>query len=147
MSDSEISLVYRGAPRGLRRRELRRFAESLSAAIAGGRGFTCLIARDDELRRLNRDFRGKDSATDVLSFPSSSRETLGDIAISADRAAEQAQSLGHAVDQEIRILMLHGVLHLLGLDHETDKGRMARMERRYRIELGLPAGLIERVAR
>jgi probable rRNA maturation factor len=146
MSDSEISLIFRGAPRRLRRRELKRFAESLSADIAGGRAFTCLITRDEELQRLNRGFRGIDDSTDVLSFPSSSPDTLGDIAISADRASEQAQARGHAVDQEIRILMLHGVLHLLGLDHETDKGRMARMERRYRIRLGLPAGLIERAA-
>jgi probable rRNA maturation factor len=147
MSDPEISLIFRGAPRRLRRRELRRFAESLSAGIAGGRVFTCLITRDEEVRQLNREFRGSDNATDVLSFPSASPGTLGDIAISADRAAEQARSLGHAVDQEIRVLMLHGVLHLLGLDHETDKGRMARMERRYRIQLGLPAGLIERAVR
>jgi probable rRNA maturation factor len=147
MSDSEISLIYRGEPKRLRRRELKRFAESLSAGIAAGRGFSCLIARDEELRRLNRDFRGADYATDVLSFPCPSDDWLGDIAISAERAAEQARALGHAVEQEIRVLMLHGVLHLLGLDHETDRGRMARMERRYRIRLGLPAGLIERAAR
>ncbi len=145
MSETELALIYRGAPSRLRRRELGRFARTLASRVAGGRGFTCLITGDAEVARLNREFRGRDCATDVLSFPSGAPAgSLGDIAISAARAAEQARELGHTIDEEVRVLMLHGVLHLLGMDHETDRGRMARAERRYRRELGLPAGLIER---
>ncbi len=69
---------------------------------------------------------------------------MGDIAISYARARVQARRFGHAPEDELRILMLHGVLHLVGLDHETDSGKMARAERRWRVRLGLPNGLIER---
>jgi probable rRNA maturation factor len=69
---------------------------------------------------------------------------LGDIAISVNRAEEQAARFGHTPNEEVGILMLHGVLHLLGMDHEKDKGAMARAEKRWRSELGLPAGLLER---
>ena len=120
--------------------------------MAGSRAFDCLITGDTELRRLNRDFRGKDYATDVLSFPA--EETpgtdkqktgrLGDLAISFQRARAQAGEFGHSIEDEVRILMLHGVLHLMGMDHETDRGRMARAEKRWRTHLGLPGGLIER---
>jgi probable rRNA maturation factor len=118
----------------------------LESELTGGRPFTCLITGDPELRRLNREFRRQDCATDVLSFPS--RQTLGflgDIAISFERAQRQAAEYGHAVGTEIEILMLHGVLHLLGMDHEKDRGRMARAEDKYRARFGLPRGLIERV--
>jgi probable rRNA maturation factor len=71
--------------------------------------------------------------------------SLGDIAISLARARRQAREFGHTTQQEIRVLMLHGVLHLLGLDHESDHGNMARAEKRWRARLGLPNGLIERV--
>jgi probable rRNA maturation factor len=71
---------------------------------------------------------------------------LGDIAISMARARAQARRYGHGVEIEVRILMLHGLLHLLGMDHEADGGRMARAEKRWRARLGLPEGLIERVA-
>jgi probable rRNA maturation factor len=97
-----------------------------------------LIAADKDLRALNRKFRGKDDATDVLSFPPD------DIAISFDRAAAQAAEMQHSVEDEVRILMLHGLLHLAGMDHDTDKGAMARSEARWRKRLGLPSGLIER---
>jgi probable rRNA maturation factor len=70
---------------------------------------------------------------------------LGDIAISLARARAQAREFGHAIEQEVQILMLHGVLHLMGHDHETDSGAMARAEKRWRAKLGLPNGLIERV--
>ena len=93
---------------------------------------------------MNREFRNQDHATDVLSFPSD--HTLGDIAISLDRAREQASALGHTAQQELQILLLHGLLHLTGLDHENDRGEMARAERRWRKHFGLPAGLIERVS-
>ena len=90
------------------------------------------------MRRLNRQFRGKNYATDVLSFPPD------EMAISLDRAAAQAKELGHSLDAELRILMLHGALHLCGMDHENDSGEMRRAETRWRKRLGLPAGLIER---
>jgi probable rRNA maturation factor len=142
MSDSEELVLFRRAPGSLPRRELREFAGSLRDAVARGREFHCLITDDRELRRLNRQFRGADYATDVLSFPSDDAGWLGEIAISADRAAEQAREFGHSRADEIRILMLHGVLHLLGMDHERDRGEMARAEARWRRQLRLPAGLI-----
>ena len=90
-----------------------------------------------ELRRLNRDFRKQDRATDVLSFPSrQSLGFLGDVAISFEHARRQAAEYGHPVSQEIEILMLHGVLHLLGMDHEKDRGQMARAESKWRAALG-----------
>jgi probable rRNA maturation factor len=114
--------------------------------VAKGREFSCLLTNDEEIRTLNKQFRKKDKTTDVLSFPALPESgDLGDIAISVDRAVAQAREHGHTVEQEIEILILHGLLHLLGYDHETDEGRMARAERRWRKSLGLPAGLIERV--
>jgi probable rRNA maturation factor len=119
--------------------------------VAKGRPFDCLLTGDAELRRLNGRFRGEDCATDVLSFPSAiatrsgpAAGPLGDIAISVARARAQGRRLGHSTETEIRILMLHGVLHLCGMDHESDRGGMARAEKRWRTRLGLPGGLIER---
>ena len=129
-------------------RGLRRFAASLSKQVTGGRPFCCLITSDKELQKLNRDFLGKDYPTDVLSFPTGQPEgSLGDLAISEDRAREQAARLGHSVDEEISILILHGLLHLQGMDHEADRGRMRRAETAWRRQLQLPAGLIERTRR
>ena len=121
----------------------------LAVEILPGRSVSCLITTDAELRELNRRFRGKDYATDVLSFPSNRQATRSpvlpdELAISFQRAAAQAAELGHGVETELRILILHGLLHLAGMDHETDKGDMARAESRWRKRLGLPAGLIER---
>jgi probable rRNA maturation factor len=135
-----------GLARAFSRRAARAFARRLEAEVTGGRPFTCLIAGDSQLRRLNRDFLNNDYATDVLSFPS--RQTLGflgDIAISFQHARRQAAEYGHGVGQEIEILMLHGVLHLLGMDHERDGGRMARAENKWRAFFGLPRCLIRRV--
>jgi len=149
MSSPEGStVVFRHIPAGVRPLALRRFARRLQRELCGGRSFVCLIAPDAELRRLNRDFRGQDYPTDVLSFPvahPSASDALGDIAISHQRASAQAREFGHPPETEIRILMLHGVLHLLGMDHESDGGRMARAEKRWRARLHLPNGLIERV--
>jgi probable rRNA maturation factor len=104
-----------------------------------------MIAGDRELLRLNREFLGKDYPTDVLSFPSGQPGGgLGDMAISIERAAAQSSEFGHTVFDELRILMLHGLLHLTGMDHERDRGAMARAERRWRKEFSLPNGLIER---
>ena len=108
-----------------------------------------LVTGSQELQKLNRQFRGKDKATDVLSFPAPPEAAdglAGDVAISADIAAENAQRLRHEAADEIKILLLHGVLHLAGYDHEHDDGEMARKEQRLRKVLGLPIGLIERTA-
>ena len=147
MSASEELVLFRRAPAGLPRRELREFAGSLRDLVADRREFHCLITDDRELRRLNRQFRGADYATDVLSFPANDDAGwLGEIAISAGRAAEQAREFGHSPADEIRVLMLHGVLHLLGMDHEKDRGRMARVEAKWRSRLRLPTGLIARAS-
>jgi probable rRNA maturation factor len=148
MSSPEGSSVqFRRAASDVRPRAVERFARKLQKEVAGGRAFDTLITGDAELRRLNREFRGKDSATDVLSFPAAPpgmSVLLGDIAISMGRARAQARAFGHSVEQEVGILMLHGLLHLLGMDHVSDTGRMARAERHWRIKLGLPNSLIDR---
>ena len=145
MPSQQTTLLFRSATPGLSRRDTRAFARRLESEVAGGRAFHCLITGDPELRRLNRDFRQQDYATDVLSFPAlESDGFLGEMAISFDRARQQAADYGHAVGREIEILMLHGLLHLLGMDHEADRGRMARAESKWRAALGLPRGLIER---
>jgi probable rRNA maturation factor len=114
-------------------------------APAKARGdLSVAIVSDRRMRALNRQFRGKDSVTDVLSFPSEDRGFLGDIVIAAGVAARQARDGGHSVQTELRVLSLHGLLHLLGYDHETDEGQMARTEARLRKKSGLPEGLIER---
>jgi len=149
MSSPEGSTVtFRRVPTDLSRSTIERFARKLQIEVAKGRLFDCLVTGDAELRRLNRDFRGQDHATDVLSFPSGTGLPaclLGDIAISLPRARAQAREFRHTTEREIQILMLHGLLHLLGMDHETDRGQMARVEKRWRARLGLPNGLIERV--
>jgi probable rRNA maturation factor len=155
------SVTFRRVPPSLRRAPIERFANTLQKEVVKNRSFDTLITGDAEIRRLNRDFRGKDYPTDVLSFPAAAPESrnplpngrgsdwsdrfLGDIAISLGRARAQAREFGHAIEQEVQILMLHGVLHLMGHDHETDSGAMARAEKRWRAKLGLPNGLIERV--
>ena len=123
MSPLEILLLFRRAPAALPRRDLKDFAQQLRQQVAGGRAFVCLITDDRELRRLNREFLQNDYPTDVLSFPSENAEgDLGEIAISSGRATAQALEFGHSVTQEIQILMLHGLLHLIGMDHESDAG-------------------------
>ncbi len=138
---------YRRRYSGIRPRTIEHLVVKIRDRVAKGREFHCMISGDAELRRLNRDFLGHDYATDVLSFPSGESSNIGDLAISIQRARAQAREFGHDVEQEIGILVLHGVLHLLGMDHEVDGGRMARAEARWRKELGLPNGLIERTSR
>jgi probable rRNA maturation factor len=145
MPASDDLVLFRRAPAGLERPALQEFAGMLRDRIAKGREFRCLITDDRELRRLNRQFLGADYATDVLSFPLRDNGLLGELAISADRAAAQAREFGHSRLDEIRILMLHGVLHLVGMDHQTDRGAMARAEARWRKKLNLPVGLIARM--
>jgi probable rRNA maturation factor len=138
-------VLFETPARGLRRRELQSFALRLQSEVAKGRAFCCLVSTDTHLQRLNQEFRQADYPADVLSFPAPSPDgALGDMAISAQRAVEQGARRGHDAHTEIRILMLHGLLHLLGHDHETDRGRMRRLETRWRKSLGLPTGLIER---
>lgn len=145
MSSDGSTFLFRNAPRGLDRKRLRQFLETLTLSLAAGRAFHCLLANDAELQRLNATFLGNDYPTDVLSFPSvAGEESLGEIAISSQRARAQASEFGHSVETEIEILLLHGVLHLLGHDHESDRGRMKRLERKWRAKLGLPLGLIDR---
>jgi probable rRNA maturation factor len=109
-----------------------------------------LVTSSAELRSLNRRFRGTDKPTDVLSFPSppptksQSRRVAGDVAISADIARANARRLGHSLGDEVKILVLHGILHLAGFDHEHDNGQMARRESQLRRQLKLEPGLIER---
>ncbi len=151
MSPDGTTIVFRRRPADVRPQALESFARKLQAQVARGRVFDCVITGDAELRRLNREFRGEDHATDVLSFPAAQAGSrggppahLGDLAISVARAREQARRNGHSTEQEVRILMLHGLLHLMGMDHENDSGSMAQAERRWRERLGLPNGLIER---
>lgn len=127
------------------------------AAPARARGEVVLaLVSDGRMRTLNRAYRGMDYATDVLSFPADSSplrttpdaaQFLGDIVIASGVATRQARTAGHSVQTELRVLALHGLLHLLGFDHETDDGRMARTERRLRRAAGLQEGLIERSPR
>ena len=145
MSDPAISVLFRRRGPAVKPPLVRKFARDLSRELAGARPFTCLITSDEDLRRLHCDFLAKDYPTDVLSFPTGAQlGTLGDVAISLDRARVQARERGHSLEDEVRILMLHGVLHLLGHDHETDRGRMRRLETAWRMRLGLPDGLIQR---
>ena len=124
---------------------LARWLRRVAPARARGH-VTVAIAPDARVRALNRRFRRKDEATDVLSFPAGEPGQLGDVVIAAGMAARQAREAGHPLPTELRVLALHGLLHLLGYDHETDDGRMARLERRLRRKGGLQEGLIERVA-
>jgi len=142
-SDAEIWRVL-----GLSRSGLSRFLHT-AQAIVGLRGeVDVLLAEDRTLRRLNREFRGKDKATDVLSFPAAAEvvdEFAGDLAISLDTASRQAKAHGHTLRDEVRVLLLHGLLHLQGMDHEVDNGEMAAREAVLRTRLRLPNSLIARV--
>ena len=139
---------------------LARWLAGVAPASARG-NVTIVLATDARVRKLNHDYRGKDYATDVLSFPTDddgapaaagaknvknakTARHLGDIVIARGVATRQAREVGHAVSTELRILALHGLLHLLGYDHERDAGEMARVERRLRRRGGLREGLIER---
>jgi probable rRNA maturation factor len=141
----------RSAPRSQRvpsSRTLARFLAQAQAAVRLRGQVTVLLTTDAAIRKLNRKFRGIDKATDVLSFPAESLpgfEVAGDLAISVPTAMRQAGEQGHGLSVEVKVLMLHGLLHLAGFDHETDTGQMARRERLLRGRLGLPQGLIERV--
>jgi probable rRNA maturation factor len=139
-------------------RTLSRFLREAQAAVRLRGLVSVLLTTDTAIRRLNRTFRGKNKATDVLSFPAAKlsqvskarpgtpahQQVSGDLAISVETARRQAGEQGHALAVELKVLMLHGLLHLAGYDHETDAGKMERRERLLRARLGLPQGLIER---
>jgi probable rRNA maturation factor len=126
---------------------LTRFLNRAKAAVGLEGEVDVLLTSDAELKSLNRAYRGKNKSTDVLSFPTPpeiSARHAGDLAISIDTAARQAATYNHPLDTEVKILVLHGLLHLAGEDHETDKGQMAAREAELRREFKLPNGLIER---
>jgi probable rRNA maturation factor len=150
MSEPGSKLLFRELPSHLKfspeeKRAIRAFARTASKRVVNRRTFTCVISDDRELRTLNAIFLGHDYPTDVLSFPmGETADNLGEIIISAERAQVQAAEFGHDRIDEIQILILHGLLHLAGMDHETDRGEMARVENKWREELGLPTSLIAR---
>ena len=126
---------------------LNTFITKAKRAVGLRGSLSVLLTSNRELRALNRQFRGKDKPTDVLSFPSEvvgARRFIGDVAISVEIAAQNAKRLGHSSADEVKVLILHGLLHLAGYDHEADEGEMARTEERLRKKLGLPASLIAR---
>ncbi len=134
---------------GLSRRGLSQFLRSAQIAVGLEGDVQVLLADDRRLRRLNRDFRGKDKPTDVLSFPAAPElqgKHAGDLAVSLETAQRQASEHGHSLREELRILLLHGLLHLAGMDHETDSGEMAAREGELRAALHLPTGLIARAS-
>lgn len=164
-------VIVHSTVRGVRAGALERFATQAQRAAGVGGEVDVLITTSAQIRRLNRRFRGKNTATDVLSFPSTDNRvhhgdtetrsivkgnfsvsrcpgggSSGDIAISAEIAARNARRLGHSAADELKILILHGLLHLAGHDHETDAGEMGRKEARLRRALRLPTALIERSA-
>jgi probable rRNA maturation factor len=129
---------------------LNRFVTRARRAAGLKGAVNVLITSSAEMKSLNRRFRGHDKPTDVLSFPAEPevrKQFAGEIAISAEIATRNARELGHPVADEVKILVLHGVLHLSGYDHECDNGQMARREKRLREKLHLPLGLIERTDR
>jgi len=125
----DVSATVKGAPPASR-------VESWTRALLAGagapkeRGVSVLLCGDARMRGLNRSWRRKDTPTDVLSFPSTESHTLGDVVIDVPYAARQARARGHGAAREVQVLLAHGVLHLLGHDHETDAGEMFRLQRR-----------------
>ena len=133
-----IEVVNRQRGKKIDTEEWSRFAvKALEAIRKHGSTATIAFVSDRRIRDLNRRFRNVDKPTDVLSFPSEEEKNLGDIAISVDTAAAQAEENGLTFDTEIAQLILHGLLHLSGYDHETDNGEMNRLELRLRKKLGI----------
>lgn len=141
--DPPERLIVEVVAGGVRAPGLAAWLRGVAPARARGQ-LTVAIAPDARVRALNRQFRRQDRPTDVLSFPAGERGQLGDVVIAAGVARRQARAAGHPLQTELRVLALHGLLHLLGYDHDEDDGRMARLERRLRLKGGLREGLIER---
>jgi probable rRNA maturation factor len=136
----QVEVIAAGA---IRAPGLGRWLADVAPRRARGLVTVALVA-DRQVRALNRRYRRMDAATDVLSFPAGEPGALGDVLIATGVARRQAAAAGHALGTELRVLALHGLLHLLGYDHEADDGQMARLERRLRRAGGLREGLIER---
>jgi len=137
----DVVIIFEKALRGVDRPGMSRFARHAQKLAGVSGDVDILIAGNRRIRALNHRFRRKDKATDVLSF---SRDGGGDIAISADIARRNAARYRHSAASELKILVLHGMLHLAGHDHETDNGSMARLENKLRAKLKLPGSLIDR---
>jgi len=147
-AEASLVILKRRVP-GLSEASLAKFLVRARRAARLRGKVSVLVTGSRELQRLNQKFRAQDKPTDVLSFPAlsgASEGLAGDVAVSAEIAAQNARQLGHEVAEEIKILVLHGVLHLAGYDHEHDHGEMARKEQQLRRALRLPVGLIERAA-
>jgi probable rRNA maturation factor len=148
-SDSAVSEHEGWSAWGLSRAGLSRFVNRAQVEVGLDGQVDVLLAGDATLRRLNRTFRSKNKATDVLSFPAAAEYGeghAGDLAISLETAQKQAAEHGHTLRDEVRVLLLHGLLHLAGMDHEADAGEMARREAELRARLRLPMGLIGRAS-
>jgi len=142
-------IVFRKQVVGTSEQALARFVARARRAVKLQGAVTVLITSNAEMKKLNLHFRNQNKSTDVLSFAAADnpkRTVAGDVAISIEIARENAKKLGHSMADEIKILILHGILHLAGYDHETDQGEMAVEEHRLRRALRLPATLIERNA-
>jgi probable rRNA maturation factor len=145
-------VILRKTITGLSLSTLERFLRRARRAVRLKGTVNVLVTNNRELRSLNSRFRGKDRPTDVLSFPAAldhpqAKTMAGELAISADVARDNAKRLGHSLAAEVKILVLHGILHLAGFDHEQDDGEMAHEESRLRLQLKLHDGLIERTQR
>ena len=125
-------------------RALSLFATKAQHALEIAGEVNVYVTSNREMQDLNRRYRRKNKATDVLSFPSRVPGVAGDIAISLEIAAASAADLGHSLATEVKVLILHGLLHLAGYDHESDDGEMLARETTLRQELKLPVGLTER---
>jgi len=123
---------------------LSRFATRVQRELAIEGEVNIRVTSNREMQGLNRRFRKKNKPTDVLTFPSAGQDTKGDIAISLEIAAANAAELGHSLATEVKVLILHGMLHLAGYDHEIDDGEMQAREAELRATFKLPVGLIER---
>ena len=135
-----IEAVNRQRKRKIDTKAWETFAARAADAVGkSGSSATIAFVSDKTIRQFNRQFRGIDKATDVLSFPAGDTDesNLGDIAISVDTAAAQAKENGLKFDEEVAQLILHGLLHLCGYDHETDDGEMNKLELRLRKKLGI----------
>jgi probable rRNA maturation factor len=137
------------AASSLSKSALTRFLNRAQKAVGLEGSVEVLLADDTTLKRLNKAYRGKNKATDVLSFPAPeemlAHGMAGDLAISLETAGRQAAQYEHSLGDEVKILLLHGLLHLDGEDHETDTGEMAARETELRAELKLKTSLIDRV--
>jgi probable rRNA maturation factor len=139
------------AASALGKRDLNQFLVKATEALGLAGDFSVLLTGDEQLRAMNLQFRGVDKPTDVLSFPAlpeaANGAQGGDLAISLDTAGIQAAHHGHTLQMEVKILILHGLLHLAGYDHERDQGQMRRRETLLRKQFALPAGLVERTVK